>query len=439
MSQISEFKGPVLSKSGKKWVIIVSVLGLLITGSGIIYGLRLNRDQVSLKQETSLVKPSPRVEVVTALGRLEPKGEVIKLAASPNLGGAKISQLLVEEGDKLKEGQIVAILANMKLKKAAVTLAEKDVQVAQANLNIIKAGAKQGEIEAQEANIQSLQGELDGEIASYQEKIAGLEAELNGEKVEQNATIQRLQAELADAQRDWQRYQTLAQEGVVSDVDLEQKYLKLETAKERVKEAQAKLSKTIEILNKSIQEETANLQKQIDTLEKQIQEANATLESIKEVRPVDIQKAQAELEKAQASLKEAQEDLELAYVRSPIAGQVIKIHTRPGEREDEQNKIIEIGRTEQMIAIAEVYESDINKIKLGQEAIITSENNTFSQELTGKVEQIGLEIGKKDVLDTDPAADVDVRVIEVKIHLDPESSSQVTGLTNAKVIVKIFT
>ncbi|MGL6343165.1 MAG: HlyD family secretion protein, partial [Waterburya sp.] len=61
----------------------------------------------------------------------------------------------------------------------------------------------------------------------------------------------------------------------------------------------------------------------------------------------------------------------------------------------------------------------------------------FAGEITGKVSQIGLKIGKQDVLNTDPAADVDSRVVEVKIYLDPQNSDRVAHLINSKAIVKI--
>ncbi|MFN5892437.1 MAG: HlyD family secretion protein, partial [Dolichospermum sp.] len=57
--------------------------------------------------------------------------------------------------------------------------------------------------------------------------------------------------------------------------------------------------------------------------------------------------------------------------------------------------------------------------------------------LKGKVTEIGRKIGKKDVLNNDPAADIDARVVEVKIALSPEFNQQVSGLTNAKVTVEI--
>jgi HlyD family secretion protein len=52
------------------------------------------------------------------------------------------------------------------------------------------------------------------------------------------------------------------------------------------------------------------------------------------------------------------------------------------------------------------------------------------------VEDIGLKIAKKDVLGTDPVADADARVVEVKIRLDLSDSKKVASLTNLKV--KLF-
>ena len=86
-------------------------------------------------------------------------------------------------------------------------------------------------------------------------------------------------------------------------------------------------------------------------------------------------------------------------------------------------------------AIAEVYETDISKIRLGQQATISSTG--FIGKLSGTVAEIGLQIGKKDVLGNDPAADVDSRVVEVKIRLEPASSEKVKGLTNLQVNVVI--
>ena len=147
-------------------------------------------------------------------------------------------------------------------------------------------------------------------------------------------------------------------------------------------------------------------------------------------------KAQSEVERAIAALRQAEEDLELTKVKAPTDGQIIKITTYPGEIVGDDG-VVEFAQTSKMMVVAEVYESDIAQVKLGQTATIRSETGAFDREVTGQVSQIGLKIGKQDVLDNDPAADVDSRVVEVEIHFDPETSSYISHLTNSKAIVKI--
>jgi HlyD family secretion protein len=97
--------------------------------------------------------------------------------------------------------------------------------------------------------------------------------------------------------------------------------------------------------------------------------------------------------------------------------------------------VIDLGNTKQMYVVAEIYETDIGRIKVGQKATIESE--AFAEKITGKVDSIGLKIAKNDVLGTDPAAKTDVRIIEVKIKLD--DSKTVERLTNLQVRVKVET
>ena len=66
-----------------------------------------------------------------------------------------------------------------------------------------------------------------------------------------------------------------------------------------------------------------------------------------------------------------------------------------------------------MYAVTEVYESDIGKVKLGQSATVTS--SAIEGKLTGTVEQIGLEIERQEVVNTDPTSNIDARVVEVKV------------------------
>jgi HlyD family secretion protein len=139
------------------------------------------------------------------------------------------------------------------------------------------------------------------------------------------------------------------------------------------------------------------------------------------------------LEITKAQLQQAQADLDLARVRSPISGQVIKIHAYPGERVTTAG-VAELGKTNEMYAVAEVYEDDIGRVHVGQRATVTSP--ALGDELQGTVESIGWKVAKMQVLDTDPAAKTDARVVKVKIRLD--DSARVARLTNMQVDVRIL-
>lgn len=344
--------------------------------------------------ESNPVQRVPEIKTVTALGRLEPSGEVIQISASSSNQADRVEELLVQEGDDVFKGQVIAILDSRDRAAAALKQAEERVRVAQANLARVRAGAKPGEIEAQKAAIDRLEAERKHDLAA------------------QAATVARLEAELRNAQVEYQRYQKLYAEGAISASQRDSKQLTFETAQKQLEEARV------------------NLQR-IETAKKeQIRQAEATLEQIAEVRSVDVEVAVAEVREAQAALATAQVELDLAYIKAPQAGQVLTILTHPGEIVSSDG-IARIGQTNQMYAVAEVYESDIGKVQVGQPVKVTS--SAISGELHGTVEQIGWEVQRQEVVNTDPAANIDAKVVEVKVSLDEESSQKVEGLTNLSV------
>ncbi|MEO0947852.1 MAG: HlyD family secretion protein, partial [Cyanobacteria bacterium J06641_5] len=95
-----------------------------------------------------------------------------------------MAELLVEEGDRLEVGQIVAVLDGRERREAALQTAEARVRVAQAQLAQVHAGAKTGELQAQEAEIMRLQAQRLGNLATQRAAIARLEAEVENARVE---------------------------------------------------------------------------------------------------------------------------------------------------------------------------------------------------------------------------------------------------------------
>src|SRR6476661_2962575 len=389
---------------------------------------------------------------VTALGRLEPRGEVIKVSASGAAEGNRIDRLLVKEGDRVKTGQTIAILDSRDRLQAALDQAQEQVRVAEANLAKVKAGAKNGEIQAQKATISRLSAdrineiaaqqaivsrlEVDRstEIAAQQATIARIRAEQQGEIQTQEAAIARLQAELRNAQSEDRRYSQLYLEGAISASTSDSKKLAAETTQQQLNEGRAKLNQIQESRQQQINEAQAKFSQIQESRQQQINEAAANLDRIAEVRPVDIAAATAEVSSAASAAKQAKANLDLAYIRAPRDAQVLKIHTHPGERVGNDG-IVELGQTREMLAVAEIYESDVDKVRLGQTAKITSD--ALTGELRGTVEYIGLQVQRQNIVNTDPSANIDGRIVEVKVRLDAASSQKVAGLTNLQVKVAI--
>ena len=421
----------IISKPSHKFIGVVAIATLATAGIAF-YGF--SQTGLLTKSEAPVVEAPPAVKKVTALGRLEPQGEVINLSAPLNLDGDRLKKLLVEEGDTVKVGDVIAILDSQNTLEDELLQAREKVKMAEAKLAQVQAGAKTGQIKAQEATIARLQSEKTNQIAAQQATISRLQAEKSTELAAQNATIAKLQAEVDNANVEYQRYQKLFSNGAVSNSLRDSKRLTLQTAKQQLNEARANLNRIESSRQQQLSEARANLNGIQSSGSEQIKEAQATLNQISEIRPVDIRAAQTEVDNAKATLKQAQTNLEQSYIRAPIVGQILKIHTREGEQISSEG-IAELGKTQQMMVVAEIYQTDIEKVKLGQKASIRGQ--AFSGELQGKVSQIGLQINRQNVFSNQPGENLDRRVVDVKIRLNPDDSKKVTGLTNLQVQTEI--
>jgi HlyD family secretion protein len=395
--QNHKLQGSLSSQSILRLAIAIAMLASLSVASISVFIVLKFRDIDNQKLATAAIA-IPEIKTVTALGRIEPEGEVIKLSAPVSGEGSRVEKILIQEGDMVKVGQAIAILDNSDRLQAELTEAKAEVRIIQSKIAQIQAGVKQGEITAQKAIIDRLAVESQGDIDT------------------QKATLEKLQAELLNAESENKRYQELYTEGAISASQRDSKSLNVETAKKSLEAAQSQLKK----LKLSSQQRK--------------KEASATLDQISEVRKVDVEAAIAELNRAEVLVKKATINLQKAYVKSPQNGQVFEIHTHPGELIT-NNGIADIGKTSQMYVVAEVYESDITKILQGKQVRIVGD--IFSQELQGKVERIGLQVSKQNLTNTDPSSNIDNRIVKVHIRLNTASSQQAAKFTNMQVKVII--
>jgi HlyD family secretion protein len=148
----------------------------------------------------------------------------------------------------------------------------------------------------------------------------------------------------------------------------------------------------------------------------------------------DIAVAEANLAAARVDFDRAELDLERAYVRAPEHGTVLDINVRVGESPP-NGGMIDLGDTSRMTVQAEVYQTLIGRVTIGDPVVVSAA--ALSQDLTGVVSAIGLEIGRQSITSSDPAANTDARVVDVIVVLDGPSSERARTFTNLEAIVRI--
>lgn len=171
----------------------LSLLMLLVVVGGSVggwfYYQHVQAQSIAAKAALESFKPVKRVQV-HSLGRLEPAGTILQLSPKSGNEGAVIERLLVREGDDVQAGATLAILDNQSRRQAALEEAQARLAAAEARLGQIKAGAKAGDIEAQQAAVN---------LAETQSKLAA--RDLN--RAKELHAKQAISIELVD-QRQWE-------------------------------------------------------------------------------------------------------------------------------------------------------------------------------------------------------------------------------------------
>ena len=277
---------------------------------------------------------------VSALGRLEPHHGILRITApvTPEAAtGVVLAELLVEPGDSITRGQLLAVTESAGL-------------------------------------LQSLVAEAEAEREFAQGQAAAADAAADAACVLAEVT-----------QREADRRQSLLERGLAA------------------------------------QEETERA-----SADARFQAASCT------AARVSARATRGSVALAERRLLRQRAALERAHVRAPVDGRVLEVTTRPGELIGTDG-ILEIGAVGRMYAIAEVYETDIARVAIGQRARVTSA--ALAAPLTGVVEHVRLQVRKQDVLGTDPAARQDARIVEVEILLDdPEPAAALSNLQVEVVI-----
>lgn len=236
------------------------------------------------------------------------------------------------------------------------------------------------------------------EVSVAQGLLTQTQLSLSASRAEARAALKRAEAEARLAAQELKRTQSLKARGVSSQSALDRAL----AADRQIRQEVQRLSATLARYGENAQ----LAQAEIAIVEHRLQAAKVTL--------------------ANAKIK-----LEKSVVRAPMAGRVLELHARPGERPSSQG-ILDFGNTQQMTAEVEVYQNQIRRIQHG--ALVRLKSEALPNALSGRVIAIGLEVGRQSVIDVDPAANTDARVITVTVTLDASSSELAGHFVNLEVL-----
>jgi RND family efflux transporter MFP subunit len=395
---------PETSKQRPWWTMMLAGMVLGIGMSFVGMQLLSNRPKDQPKvANLSTTEVNPAMTVTLALveftrvaRNLNVTGTVAASELTPVLpqsNGLQIKQILVKQGDSVKENQAMAVLDD--------SLLQDQIRQAKA------------EVESQEAEVASREADLASRQAALESSKANVIS--NQATVEQRqADLAQARAKLREAQRDYQRNKQLADRGAISKQLLETAETNFETAKEAVRIAQANIRSAIA----NVSSAKAN----ISSAEAEVKSAIAKINS-----------AKAAVRSATARVQQLKTQLGQTVVRAPVSGIVAEKLARVGDitgvpPQTQVGNVV--GGTQKLFSIirqgnlelqAKVPTVQLSQIEVGASAQITSDADNRVK-LRGKVKEI------------EPVVNQQRREATVKIDLPPTNLLKPGMFTRAAIV-----
>jgi HlyD family secretion protein len=312
--------------------------------------------------------PVARSEV-RALAHLEPESGAIVIGARP---GMRVEQVRVAEGQEVKAGELLAILEGHEQRERQLALAE--AQKAQV-------------VHQRTVKRRTLAIERDHFDQTQKAKLdaASQIALIANQRFDENTKLYKtLGAALQGKER----------------LEADMRYFESE-----VQNIKAKLDKEmLEIAQRSVapqrkleDEELGDTHPDLDVLDRQIELARA--------------------------------DLASTEVRAQVPGRVLAVSVHAGEVS--LGPLLTLGDVRTMVARAEVFQTDVLNIAVGD----TAEVFILGRSVAGEVTRVGTTVAKNTITSLDPAELADRRVVEVVVRL--ADSVLAARLVNMQVEVAI--
>ena len=331
----------------KRLRIIIPLLIVVIVGINLYNYLKNREDAATLKF-------SGNIEVTEAQMSFRTPG--------------RLAERLVEEGDTVQTGQVLARLDKSD-QSIAVAQAEANLAYAEAVLAELLAGSRTEDIDRAGARVvQARESLTELQRGSRIEEVERARAEQASAKAaEQSAIVQ-----LDQAKTDFDRYTSLYKDGSVSKTVLETYQTGLKTAENRVKEAAARTRASSEGL--SLLKAGPRIE-QIDRMAAALKQAEAEYALIKAgSRKESIDQARAKVRVALEGVNQARQQLAYTELVAPMDGVVLSTAAEAGEYLNPASPVLTLGQIAKPWLRAYIHEKDLGRIRLNQEVKVHTDS-----------------------------------------------------------------
>jgi HlyD family secretion protein len=416
----------------RRTILYVILAAAVIVAAVVGVGVLRTRQAASSEDETrsAVVERGTLLVAVSASGNIEPEARVDLVFSS----SGRVAEVPVEVGDVVTAGDVLARLDTEQL-ALQVEQAQAALTSAEAQLAQLRAGARQEEVSAAEANLRAVQAQTDAASASLAQLLSGAtDAQIAAAEADHaSAVIQQILAE--DAHEMTMKCFTFRvptptgkQERTIcpalGDPEIQARY-NLAAADKSLAAAQAQLD---ELLAGADINQVRAARANVSSAEAQRDAMQAQLDLLLTgATEGQIAAAEARVEQAQVSLELAELSLEKATLFAPFDGIVAAVNVTAGEMASAGPlpaiTLLDASRFRMTVGVDEI---DVGQLAVGQVAQVTLDALPDVQ-ITGSVERIA------------PAATIEGGVVyyDVTIELDPTDVPIRADMTaNATIVVE---
>ena len=333
--------------------------------------VRSSNSEIDLDNLTVPVEQEDLNVEIAASGRIEPIKSVNVSPKEP----ARLVKLLVEQGDRVKAGQTLAIMENREL--------ANQISRSKAELKQNRAGFAEGK------------AKINAEIAQAQARLRQAEARLNQVQNRIPTDIEQTQSQINAAQsrlklveERLKRNEYLLKQGAITQDAFDEITNDYQNARSNINELRQKLEQ-LKTTGGS----------EVEQIKAEIKEASINLEQRQATAPDEIAALEATLEQSQVSVKQSEIQYNDSIVKAPFDGIVTQRYAVEGAyvapstsgsstASASANSILALAQG--LEVIAKVAELDIGQLKPGQKVTIVADAYP-DREFTGEVKRIAPE------------------------------------------------